>query len=633
MKKIRILLVLIIPCLFGSCEDYLDVVPDNVATIDNAFSDRVQAEKYLFTCYSFLPRADITEGNPGFYAGDEFWIFWPIPSGYSSSLDPYHNARGLQNKVNPLMNFWDGRGLSPSLWQGIRSCNIFLENVNKVRDLEPFEKSRWIAEVKFLKAYFHWYLLKMYGPIPIVDVNLSIAASTDEVRVMRQPVDDVVNYIVDLIDTTVDDDYNSGLPDKIDDKGTELGRITKPIALAIKARVLVTAASPQFNGNSDFANFNNVDGTPLFSTSFSEEKWERALVACKEAIEACEQSNISLYEFNENIGATDAIKTEMSIRNAVCEKWNPELIWGHVVSGLPSNNIQLNATPNLDPSITSLAVSAHLAPTMRIAEMFYTENGVPINEDKTWDYKNRFDLRTATAEDSALQDGYQTVGLHFNREPRFYADLAFDGAKWFMQNNTWDIKSKSGQPTGKKQSVLYSITGYYAKKLVNWNLVFSAGGRVNVESYPWPIMRLADLYLLYAEALNETGNQPTSLTYLNRVRDRAGLESVESSWSNYSINPSKYNNKEGLREIIHQERLIELALEGNRFWDLRRWKEAGPKLNSPIFGWNIIGETFETYNQKVLLFDQKFNAPRDYFWPISDNSLIVNPNLLQSPGW
>src|SRR3546814_3486871 len=83
-------------------------------------------------------------------------------------------------------------------------------------------------------------------------------------------------------------------------------------------------------------------------------------------------------------------------------------------------------------------------------------------------------------------------GLHFNREPRFYADMAFDGSKWFMQTGTYNIQSKSEQHTGKKQSRLYSITGYYTKKLVNWNLVATQTS-VNIEAYPWPIIRLGEL--------------------------------------------------------------------------------------------------------------------------------------------
>lgn len=634
IKKINILLVLTFFGIISSCSDYLDVVPDNVATIDNAFVDKTQAEKYLFTCYSYLPRFDDPEGNPEFYAGDEYWIFWPIPDGYAASLDPYQIARGLQNRVSPLMNFWEGGGRVPPLWQGIRSCNIFLENIEKVTDLEPFLKSRWISEVKFLKAYYHWYLMKLYGPIPIVDENLPISANSNEVRVERKPVDEVVDYIVSLIDSVTEEGENGGLPNRIDNKTTELGRITKPIALSIKARILVTAASPLFNGNTDYDNFLANDGTPLFNTNFEIEKWNKALKACEKAVEACEAAGITLYEFDENAqGVTDRIQTEMSIRNAVCDKWNSELIWGNVGSDVPSWAVQLTASPNLDPNITSLNLKAHFAPTLRIAELFYTENGVPIDEDKTWSYQDRYNLRTVEASDEGMQEGYKTVGLHFNREPRFYANLGFDGATWFMRNNTWDLKTKTGQHAGKKQSVLYSITGYYAKKLVNWDMVISQGGGVSLEFYPWPVMRLADLYLLYAEALNETDNNALALNYINKVRERAGLETVETSWSNYSTNPGKYGNKDGLREIIQQERLIELALEGKRFWDLKRWKKSGTILNAPIYGWDIGQEDYETYNRKTLLFDQKFNVPRDYFWPLSDNVLTTNPSLIQNPGW
>src|SRR3546814_11578234 len=102
--------------------------------------------------------------------------------------------------------------------------------------------------------------------------------------------------------------------------------------------------------------------------------------------------------------------------------------------------------------------------------------------------------------------------------------MAIDGSKWFMQTGTYNIQSKSEQHTGKKQSRLYSITGYYTKKLVNWNLVATQTS-VNIEAYPWPIIRLGDVYLLYAEALNEINRQEEALTFLTLIRERDGLES------------------------------------------------------------------------------------------------------------
>lgn len=631
-KYIRItaLLVLLTACL--ACKkSYLDVVPDNVATIDNAFSNRNEAEKFLFTCYSYLPREGNPDMDPGFNSGDEVWTYWPMTLDFFT-LDSYQIARGEQNKANPKMNYWDGYD-NRSMWQGIRNCNIFLENVDKVIDLQPYIKERWVAEVKFLKAYYHWYLFRMYGPIPILDRNLPDAATPEEVRVPRQPVDSVVNYIAGLIDQATAGNASAGLPDKITSRATELGRITKVAALSIKARLLVTAASPLFNGNSDFNGLKNKDGKALFTSAYDAKKWTRAADACKKAIDAALAADVKLYHFTPTVGEIDdATQTEMNIRNAVCEKWNSELIWGGTADGTPSYWIQLFACPQLDPNNVSRELKGKFAPTMKMAELFYTKNGVPIEEDNTWDYSNRYELRTTTAKDSQIQEGYQTPALHLDREPRFYADIAFDGSKWYMQNGLYNINSKAGENSGKKQSRMYSVTGYYTKKLVNWNLV-ATPTTISVESYPWPIMRLADLYLLYAEALNETGNPSAALPYLNQIRERAGLQSVESSWTHFSNNPSKYTSVAGMRDIIRQERGIELAFEGSRFWDLRRWKTAAKILNAPIYGWNITQTTFEEYNTRVLLFSQSFVAPRDYFWPIGEYAIQINPNLVQNTGW
>src|SRR5690606_25193907 len=142
-----------------------------------------------------------------------------------------------------------------SMWKGIRTCNTFLNNIHKARDLDSFERARWIAEVKTLKAWYHFYMMRLYGPIPIVDENISIYADPVEVKIYREPIDDVVNYIVGLLDEAIPD-----LPPTIENGITEAGRITKPAAAAIKALVLVTAASPLFNGNTDYASFQDERG-------------------------------------------------------------------------------------------------------------------------------------------------------------------------------------------------------------------------------------------------------------------------------------------------------------------------------------------------------------------------------------
>ena len=146
-------------------------------------------------------------------------------------------------------------------------------------------------------------------------------------------------------------------------------------------------------------------------------------------------------------------------------------------------------------------------------------------------------------------------------------------------------------------------------------------------------MRLANLYLLYAEALNEAYGPGDEVFYwVNQVRERAGLAGVVESWTEHSIYPEKFTTQEGMREIIHQERAVELAFEGQRYWDLRRWKKAMDELNGNIEGWDVQQEPPETYYTPTVLFEQIFSY-RDYLWPINESTILINRNLKQNPGW
>lgn len=630
MKRYTILKrtwMLLIPLLLISCNKYLDVVPDNIATIDNAFALRTQAKKFLYTCYSYMPRNGNMGDDPTIVGGDEVWSF-----DYRGAY--FDIAKGNQSIVGPLGDRWH------HYYRAIRDCNIFLENIARVPDMEEFEKNRWIAEVKFLKAYYHFYLVRMYGPIPLVRENLPVDASVDEVKVMRNPVDECTDYIVELIDESM-----ANLPADINDPAEELGRITKPIALGLKAYVLVMAASPLFNGNSDQAPLRNPDGTALFSATESVEKWERAARATKEAIDFAHSSGYKLYYYRpdfQQYKLTDTTVTQLSVRNSVTEKWNSEVIWANTQAR--SDDMQRLVTPFLDPVNLDITVTkGELSPPLKVAEMYYTENGVPINEDKTWDLAGRYKLRVSgDDEELYIKKGYTTAALNFDREPRFYSHLGFDGSIWYGQgryddgqpNNLLYLEAKFRQRNGIGKEGFGTVTGYYIKKLVHFeNVVATSGNNYSVTSYPWPLIRLTDLYLLHAEAMNEAyGPAPEVYQYLNLVRERAGLKGVEESWSQYSMNPTKYTHQDGLREIIHQERLIELAFEGHRFWDLRRWKKAGEYLNQAIVSWDLGQEVAVNYYRPVVIFNQSFGT-KDYFWPIDEGNLNINPNLVQNIGW
>ncbi|WP_324759592.1 RagB/SusD family nutrient uptake outer membrane protein [Sphingobacterium thalpophilum] len=620
-----------------SCKKFLDIVPDNVATIEYAFRLRVEAEKYLFTLYNYLPSEGSLWNNPAFLGGDEIWI------PYQTSISPlaFEIARGNQQISKPYVNYWYGdQDANRGLYQGIRHCNIFIDNMSNpalVPDITASERARWIAEARFLKAYFHFYLLRMYGPVPIMDDDIDVSEPKEVMDVPRNTVDECVEYIVGLLDQAAAD-----LPPQIVDRQRELGRITIPIAKAVKAQVLLLAASPLFNGNADFSSLKNKDGKALFNPTADTKKWELAATAAREAIEVAEANMHALFTFRQagNLAISDTTLLELKLRQAVCEKFNEEHIWADPNSR--SWTIQQNAMPPLTADENHNYNRKILSPPLKIAKMFYTKNGVPITEDKTLSFTDDTELRTATGQERFyIEPGFTTARLHFDREPRFYSSLAFDGARWFKYDtpgysdeNSKVVRSKRPDYAGSTHAFHFNETGYFIKKLVDWNQVTTTTG-VTYKDYPWPKIRLADLYLMYAEALNEAYGpaNETAFQYIDQVRARAGLKGVKESWTTYAKNPGKFTTKEGFRDIIHRERLIELAFEGQRFWDLRRWKTAAVQLNEPITGWNMQGETTAAYYVIRTVFNQRFIAPRDYFWPISENTVIQNLNLVQNYGW
>lgn len=620
---------------FTSCiADYLDIVPDGIATIDNAFTMRSMAERFLFTCYSWMPPMASLDNSPSLMNSDELWTVYG--GNYTGSA--WKIARGQQGVVTPLINFWDGEDEGKKgtpLFRAIHECNIFLENIQGVPDMSDYEKDVWASEVKFLKAYYHFFLLRMYGPIPITDVNLPISSSVEEVKVYRDDIDKCFDYIVKTMDEAI-----LNLPERIEEVTTQAGRIDKCVALSMKAYVLVTAASPLFNGNTDYSNFLDQNGKPFFNQTYSTEKWSLAATACKEAVEFCETKGYQLYKYSPSLAQKLSPTTvnQLSIRNSVCERWNSELIWGNSKSRFGEKEQGLCLVRGLISTNLTGGTTGLISPTMKMVEMFYSKNGVPIDEDLTWDYPNRYALKVVGEEDKInLINGYTTASLNFDREDRFYACLGFDGGNWYGQgkydeNDLYYVEGKLGQKAGVALPHAHMVTGYSLKKLVHYQNIVNANS-ITTRWFPWPIMRLANLYLLYAEALNESSG-PSSEVYrmVDLVRERAGLKGVEESWTNYSSKPNKFKTKDGMRDIIQRERSLELAFEGERLWDIRRWKTVVKELNSNVQGWSVYQETSEGYYRPIVLFKQTFSM-KEYFWPIREKSLQVNRNLKQNPGW
>lgn len=636
-----------------SC-NYLDVVPDQIPTLDDAFADRYTAEQYLATCYWGMPKAAGWDQNPAFLGSMEMT---QNPEFRTSGGMRF--ALGEDNPTSPVINYWGGTAEAiRSLYAGIRECNIFLDNIGKVQDLKTNEKNRMIAEVKLLKAWMHFYLITYYGPVCIVRESAPVNESTQGIRVYRDKIDDCFEYVIGLLDEIID---SRALPDRITNRTTELGRFTEAVPYALKARVLVYWASDLFNGNTDYSSFKNHEGEPFFNQTKDPARWTKAVEACKKAVEVCLTNGIRLYQNTDYLQTKPMSDTTLlinTLRSAVSEQinLNVELIYGN--TGYPCGaNVQRHCLPRFESGSTANATS-RLSVPLHIVDLFYSSNGLPLDEDDDWaeedKYRSRFEnLRTGDEKHKyMIQLGETTSAVNFDREMRFYAALGFDRGKWYgnhYNNEPNDdaecfyVQARFAEFANRVSNSEYCATGYWAKKLVALNSRWRDANELTYMPYPYPDLRFADMLLLTAESINEStpgddnaAADPEVYPYIDMVRARAGLEGVVKSWNDYAIadKRSKPLTKGGMREIIRRERKVELALEGQDYWDRKRWKVAHRELNRNIQGWNVMVEdiTPQAYYTPTTIYTQRFTM-RDYFAPIPESDLINNPQLVQNPGW
>ncbi|MEA5080808.1 MAG: RagB/SusD family nutrient uptake outer membrane protein [Dysgonamonadaceae bacterium] len=631
----------------SGCSDYLNIVPDNTATVDKMFENKEKTIQALATCYAYIPDVFNNHYLTSLTLGNEYVA--PVKWNFRSDVFISNRVMmGDQNVDNPYYSYWNGgTGGARNIYQGIRYCNIFLNNIKQVPDLEPGDYEDYIAQVKFIKAYLHFILLKNYGPIVIADKEMDINASQEEIHQYREPVDKVFQYIVNLMEESVPE-----LPVKR--MKSQIGQIDQIIAKSMKAKVLLFWASPLFNGNSEYYS-NFIDpktGAPLFNLKYNHERWGEAVKALEVAINAAHAANVKLYTYQKPIYEFDKEDSKTSEimeyaynnRFSIVDPWNIELIWGYsnvnptgagsMQSACQVFNIELPNNWNYSYN--------YLAATQTITEQFYTKHGVLMDEDKTFEYESRNNIVNVPIDNYhrgfLIPDDQEVISKQYlNREPRFYAWIATDRSIWRTYGTKYTMRMRFNETPGGGNVSLngeFYPSGIAIKKWVHPESQNGAWQRV--VQYPYPMLRLADLYLMYAEALNEySGPTPEVYKYLNMVRERAGLPKVEEVWSNSEIvkEPGKHLTKEGLREIIHQERAIELSFEGHQYDDVRRWKEGDKYFTKPVQGWNSFQQNAENFYTPVTLQTRHWITPRDYLTPLSISLLNVNPNLVQNPGW
>ncbi len=645
--KHRILYLFIGLIAFTGCDNYLDVVPEeDIRTVESIFEKQKSALEYFYGCYKYYLNAGSMFKDPGVAAGDELTTGTALRNMTSSQgyvVSALDIQKGLLSASTPIMGRW---GETNNYYRAIRQCNVFIENVDKVYNMTDKLKRQYKASAKAIKALYYFELVQMYGPICLIDENVDVEAPMEEMQLPRSHVDTCFNEIVRLFDEAIE----LGIQTFSQQPNYEAGLLNMESVYAYKAKALLYAASPLFNGNPWYSSFKNRDGEPLFNSQYDHSKWERAAKAAEEAVHFCEQRNRFLNS-GYNKEASVLLNKLRDIQNSCIPigYGSDELLHGTHSIYSPDIDARLPRHSSYDDAMVTSPYRSTgvLNPTMRMVEMFYTANGLPLEDDNNWDFAGRYQLGSESdyQYNNVVALNKDVLKLHLKREPRFYANIGFDGGIWKRRDQYVEMEPFRGGKNGFEGLVIgiddrVNITGYWVKKLVH-SSNFTTAKEVSTQPVaPYAKMRLAEVYLMMAEAWNEAyGPGEKVYAAINKIRERAGIPDIEEAYEVYAKPSStyKYKDKDELRKIIKQERMIELCFEGQRFWDLRRWKEAHQYLSSPIKGWNVVGEKgaqfYNNFNGPIEVWtENKFKSPRDYFWPIK-NEEVLRSNIVQNPGW
>lgn len=657
-KGFKYIIWMVTTVVLASCSGYLDVVPDNTLKLENIYATKDDAYNALAKIYSYLPNDEATHETM-WELGDEFiGRIDPAVQDATGQLRAERIMRGLQTTGDPLLGNWSGTNGGRPYYEAIRSTNVFLQYIDGTRNLADNERADWKAQATFLKAYYHFLLLQKYGPIIISDKVIQPDALADDLFLSRSKVEDCFDYILGLMDEAI-----PNLVERAEENN--LGQIDQIAATAIKARVLCFRASPFYSGNREFfGDFLDTDGQPFFPVDDSEEqtkvKWQEALTAINTAIDVAERNGKGLYKYEKEVYVKDRdfyvlnpdrMKTYYDLRMLICDPWNKELLWANSNVDIYNQGELAHATNIRLPAGFEGDVNASgfswqwLGATYAMTERYYTTNGLPIDEDLTFNYNTRLDsYLTPGVEDpdypaiaGLMQPNQPTVNLYMNREMRFYANLGVTGSYFRSHFEIIPIYMMQGTNGGYNPSV--NATDFFCTGIGIQKLVHPESRSSNWQrqvKFPYPIIRMADLYLMKAEVLNEIKDQPDQEVWdaINLVRTRAGIPNVEDVWSDPALarTVNKHRSKTGMRDIILEERSIELAFEGIHFWDMLRYKRAHIEFSSPVQGWNYKGTAPSTFFVLGVVQARRFTI-RDYLWPIDLNELNTNGNLKQNPGW
>ncbi|MBC8032858.1 MAG: RagB/SusD family nutrient uptake outer membrane protein [Chitinophagaceae bacterium] len=497
---------------------------------------------------------------------------------------------GSWNAINNPDQVWG------SYYRGIRQANQFLLSTSKI-DLDQWKLDpsasgqlvyttnlatirRWSYEARFLRAYFYFELVKRYGGVPLLNNSLSL--DEDFSKIQRNTLDSCIKYIVSECDSAAAQlPLNTSTAPYI--AASDLGRATKMSALALKSRVLLYAASDLFNTPSWAGGYAQQELIALPAGNRAD-RWKAASDAAKAAIDA---------------GALPALGAYKALFNTFN---NTEIIFARGNSNGGNNN---SFERNNAPIGYSNAAQSGNTPSQDLVDAYDViqgSNAVKFN----WN------------------DSVMAAAPYANRDPRLALTVVVNNSAFGVTppNRTNNIVQLFNGGLDGKPIINASKTGYYLRKYQQEGINLATA---NTASHSWIIFRFPELYLNYAEALNEWSPGNTDIkAFYDRVRSRTGVA--------VPALPAGLNQAE-VREKIRNERRVEFAFEDHRFWDVRRWMQGVTYFNAPLRGVDINRTSPTTFTYTPITVELRVFEPRMYLYPIPQTDINLSSSLGQNPLW
>ena len=652
MKRILYTLSAIAVLALGavSCDSYFDVELQDQATIEEMFSKRGTARQLAAHMYAYLPK----EENP---------VDATTEGGFSGRTDARQvNASAYANNVFDLRvgDYSPASITSYNLWENyykaIAHCTLVIDNIHL--DVEDNQSVRdYIkAEARFMRAFYYFCLFRTYGPVIVWGDK---AAPTDVVgsSLDRNTFDENVNFIVSELDKAIE-----VLPMSITEvglqEGSDMGRATKGAAMALKARVLLYAASPLYNGNDLYKGMTNYYGDKIFSQEYDPTRWEEAKKAAKAVIDL-DYYHLVKAETQTGDKFVDGIRNYQQI---FFKQWNEETIWGWWMNfytdwlGRTGGFIGACAPRNI-----TVEGWQSLTPSFKLVDAYamYESGRYPVTGYDRTSGMDDYSKPVIDAQSGYVSEGFSKTtqfeahNSTLGREPRYYASLVPNGYYWpcdpklkTMTNpktssTTWtaeDMRCHFWRGSGAlcerwDQTSTNNYFGYAWRRLYAANNPLDVGADYQQIHYVYPAFRLAEIYFNYAECCIATGDYAEAVKYLDMIRERSGLNSLKEAYPGIEADP------ELLTWCFRQEKMIEFAIEGPmHFYDNTRWMTA--KQNFPVLNWTLNLNDAVDYHDSWVRSSEDFPlakhakfTDRDYLLPFDSDQLAEMTNLTQNYGF